>query len=221
MWTCSSRIVQRASPDNGKPLVSRFAFAGGNDMSSSSGLFSTWPPRRSGRFPGGASQGVENSAKRIGITQRLGYVFIGFDSDEMYDVDRPVAGNGSFYFFSGDGGPAFTASVNKPVSLAVDGAGSLCVADLASNAIRILRATGCSLLIGALLDAASQNAGPETPGKIVANPRRGSRARRPFEADSGAGSAVRGAAHSDRRFAGRGRVLPGSQFGEPTSPGWS
>ena len=120
-----------------------------------------------------------------------------------------MAGNGSFYFFSGDGGPAFTASVNKPVSLAVDGAGSLCVADLASNAIRILRATGCSLLIGALLDAASQNAGPETPGKIVANPRRGSRARRPFEADSGAGSAARGAAHSDRRFAGRGRVLPG------------
>ncbi len=77
-----------------------------------------------------------------------------------------VAGNGVAGFY-GDGGPAATAALNGPVSVAADGAGNVYVADAANNAIRMLQPTGRSLLIGAVLDAASLNADPVTPGKIV------------------------------------------------------
>lgn len=77
-----------------------------------------------------------------------------------------VAGNGIAGFY-GDGGPASTAALNGPVSVAVDGAGNVYVADLANYAIRMLQPTGRSLLIGAVMDAASRSADPLTAGKIV------------------------------------------------------
>jgi hypothetical protein len=77
-----------------------------------------------------------------------------------------VAGTGAAGF-SGDGGPASTALLNGPLGVAVDGTGDVYVADSANGVVRVLRPTGISVLIGAVVDAASQRAAPVTPGKIV------------------------------------------------------
>ena len=77
-----------------------------------------------------------------------------------------LAGNGS-HDFSGDGGAAFTAAFDGPTGVAVDGAGNIYVADVGNRVIRILRPAKSSVLIGAVVDAASQHADPISPGKIV------------------------------------------------------
>jgi len=77
-----------------------------------------------------------------------------------------VAGDGR-QDFSGDGGPASTATLNGPTGLALDGAGNLYVADSGNHVVRILRPTNQSVLVGAVVDAASQRADPVSPGKIV------------------------------------------------------
>jgi hypothetical protein len=50
-------------------------------------------------------------------------------------VIRTVAGNGT-YGFGGDGGPATSASLNYPTSVAVDAAGNLFIADSYNNRVR-------------------------------------------------------------------------------------
>ena len=77
-----------------------------------------------------------------------------------------LAGNGS-HDFSGDGGAAITAAFDGPTGVAVDGAGNIYVADVRNRVIRILRPAKSSVLIGAVVDAASQHADPVSPGKIV------------------------------------------------------
>ncbi len=77
-----------------------------------------------------------------------------------------VGGNGT-YGYSGDGGSAANAALTGPGTLALDGAGNIYFADSYNNAIRVLRPTNHSVLIGAVVDAASESAVPITPGKIV------------------------------------------------------
>jgi uncharacterized protein (TIGR03437 family) len=77
-----------------------------------------------------------------------------------------LAGNGS-HDFSGDGGAAITAAFDGPTGVAVDGAGNIYVADTLNHVIRILRPAKSSVLIGAVVDAASQHADAVSPGKIV------------------------------------------------------
>ncbi len=69
--------------------------------------------------------------------------------------------------FSGDGGPATRATFNGSIGVAVDGAGNVYVADALNGVVRILRPANTSVLIGAVVDAASQHADPLSPGKIV------------------------------------------------------
>ena len=76
-----------------------------------------------------------------------------------------IAGNGD-KGSSGDGGPATNAQL-YPYGVAVDGAGNIYVVDSDNNAVRLLRPTDRSVLIGAVVDAASQAATPVSPGKIV------------------------------------------------------
>jgi len=54
-----------------------------------------------------------------------------------------IAGNGSAYY-GGDGGPATSAQLFGPSSLALDGSGNLYVADTQNNVIRLLTFTGLS-----------------------------------------------------------------------------
>jgi len=77
-----------------------------------------------------------------------------------------VAGTGE-QGFSGDGGPATTATLIRPTGLAVDAAGSVFIADTGNNAVRVLRSTDRSVLIGSVADAASQRPDPIAPGKLV------------------------------------------------------
>jgi sugar lactone lactonase YvrE len=56
-------------------------------------------------------------------------------------VIATVAGNGT-ESFSGDGGPATTATLNTPIGVAVDAAGNLYIADSFNNRIRKVNATG-------------------------------------------------------------------------------
>jgi uncharacterized protein (TIGR03437 family) len=51
--------------------------------------------------------------------------------------------------------------------LALDSAGNLYVADSGNNVVRILRPANQSVLVGAVVDAASQRDDPVSPGKIV------------------------------------------------------
>jgi sugar lactone lactonase YvrE len=59
----------------------------------------------------------------------------------VYRVDattgnlEPVAGNG-YAGYSGDGGPALSASLNNPIGVAVDGGGNLYIADVYNQVIR-------------------------------------------------------------------------------------
>lgn len=76
-----------------------------------------------------------------------------------------VAGRGTSGY-SGDGGPALSAQLNDPLGIAVDGQGSVYIAD-SNSAVRRLQPVSQSVLIGAVVDAASQQAGAMTPGKIV------------------------------------------------------
>jgi sugar lactone lactonase YvrE len=56
-----------------------------------------------------------------------------------------IAGNG-IQGYSGDGGPASSASLSGPTALAVDGGGNIYVADPGNNAIRILQPVGQSMM---------------------------------------------------------------------------
>jgi uncharacterized protein (TIGR03437 family) len=77
-----------------------------------------------------------------------------------------LAGTGKQQY-SGDGGPAVTAQLTGPQGMAVDGQGNLYVSDNIAWAVRRLQPTNQSVLIGAVVDAASQLAEPVSPGKIV------------------------------------------------------
>ena len=66
-----------------------------------------------------------------------------------------------------DGVPALSTQLSNVAGLAVDGAGNVYVADSVTGAIRILRPANRSVLIGAVVDAASQRVSPVSPGKIV------------------------------------------------------
>ena len=81
-------------------------------------------------------------------------------------VITTIAG-GASVGYSGDGGPGAIAALDGPMSVAVDRAGNVYVADFGNNAVRVLRPTNHSVGIGAVVDAASQQAAPVSPGKIV------------------------------------------------------
>jgi uncharacterized protein (TIGR03437 family) len=53
-----------------------------------------------------------------------------------------VAGNGTYGVFSGDGGPATSASLNLPIAVTVDSSGNLFIVDAQNNRIRMVSASG-------------------------------------------------------------------------------
>ncbi|MGA2272114.1 MAG: hypothetical protein ABSH00_01070 [Bryobacteraceae bacterium] len=72
-----------------------------------------------------------------------------------------IAGNGSIGY-TGDGGPATSASLDGPTGIAVNSNGDVYVADSANNAIRLLY-----LQFSAVTNAASNLTGAIAPGEVV------------------------------------------------------
>jgi hypothetical protein len=66
--------------------------------------------------------------------------------------------------FSGDGGPATSATLNSPYGVAVDALGNLFIADTQNNRIREVQAVNAP---GAIQNAASFATGAVSPGEIV------------------------------------------------------
>jgi uncharacterized protein (TIGR03437 family) len=117
---------------------------------------------------GPATSARLNGPRAVAV-DRAGDLFIA-DGNRVRKVSASgiittIAGNGDAGY-SGDGGPAISATLN-PSGLAVDGAGNVYVADPGNNAVRVLRPSDRSVLIAAIVDAASQRADPISTGKIV------------------------------------------------------
>ena len=70
--------------------------------------------------------------------------------------------------YSGDGGPASSAHISNPAGIAVDFQGNVYVSDTNNDAVRFLQPTDRSVIVGAVVDAASESTAPVSPGKIVA-----------------------------------------------------
>jgi uncharacterized protein (TIGR03437 family) len=77
-----------------------------------------------------------------------------------------IAGNGQCCY-TGDGGLGTAAQLNQPWGLAVDSAGNVYVADSGNNAIRLLAPVSAAIQVGAVVNAASNLAGPVAPGELV------------------------------------------------------
>jgi uncharacterized protein (TIGR03437 family) len=118
------------------------------------------------RFPNGLA--VDGAGNLFFTTSGVEYEIVGPERVRKVSPDgiiTTVAGGGAA--FPGDAGPATSAALSEPSGLAVDSTGNVYVAESLNNVVRILRPANHSLLIGAVVDAASQCADPVSPGKIV------------------------------------------------------
>ncbi|HXN22335.1 MAG TPA: hypothetical protein VOA41_06285 [Candidatus Dormibacteraeota bacterium] len=86
--------------------------------------------------------------------------------DAATGIITTVAGNG-FFFFSGDGGPATSASLDRPRGVAVDGSGNLYIAD--TNNYRIRRVDAATGIITTVAGGGTGgDGGPATSASIAA-----------------------------------------------------
>jgi uncharacterized protein (TIGR03437 family) len=81
-------------------------------------------------------------------------------------VITTIAG-GSTHGYTGDGGTATGAQLNRPSALAVNGAGNVWVADTGNNAVRLLQYSGSGISVAAVTNAATNLNGPVAPGELV------------------------------------------------------
>ena len=82
-------------------------------------------------------------------------------------IINTIAGNGT-PGYTGDGGLAALAEMNNPMSVAVDAAGNVFVAEQGNNIVRLVQPSNAPVLVSAVVDAANESAIAVTPGKIVA-----------------------------------------------------
>ena len=77
-----------------------------------------------------------------------------------------VAGTGAASY-SGDGGPATSATFNQPINVAIDASGNLLIADYLNNRIRRVTPSGIiSTIVGTGVSGFSGDGGPATAAKI-------------------------------------------------------
>jgi uncharacterized protein (TIGR03437 family) len=142
--------VRKVSPDG---VITTVAGNGGED------------------YPGDGSLAVNVGILVQGVAlDAAGNLFVSGGFEGVFQVSgdgtiKRVAGNGQFST-SGDGVPASSASVSA-FGLRVDPTGRIYLADGISS-VRMLQPVNQAVLVGAVVDAASESAIPVSPGKIVA-----------------------------------------------------
>jgi uncharacterized protein (TIGR03437 family) len=147
---------------------------------STSGTISTVAGTGSNGFSGdgGLATAAQWSFPEDVAVDSSGNVYVGDNSTRVRKISASgvittIAGNGSTGY-SGDGGPAASASLFMPVTagflssgLAVSQSGNVYIADTNNLAIRLLTPSNQVVLVSAVVDAASESAGPVSAGKIV------------------------------------------------------
>jgi trimeric autotransporter adhesin len=81
-------------------------------------------------------------------------------------IINTIAGTGALGY-SGDNGPAASATFHGATGLAVDLKGEVFVPDSFNNAVRELTFTGSNLSISAITNGASNQTGPIAPGEVI------------------------------------------------------
>lgn len=121
---------------------------------------------------GGPAIAAQIAAPQGIVVDGAGDVFI---SDTGHNRIREIFSNGSIVTiagngnccYQGDGGPAANAQLNAPMALALDANGNIFVADSANGAIRAIQPANPNPAITAVVNAASNGAGPIAPGEVV------------------------------------------------------
>ncbi|MBZ5586429.1 MAG: hypothetical protein LAQ30_30425, partial [Acidobacteriia bacterium] len=77
-----------------------------------------------------------------------------------------IAGSGQ-PGYSGDGGPAVSAALNRPWGIALDASGNIYISEAGNNAIRVLQPAGTAPRVSAVVNGASNQPGAIAPGEIL------------------------------------------------------
>ena len=134
-----------------------FADMGNNRIRkiSASGTITTVAGTGAARFSGDggpAASAAINHAEGIAVDSK-GDIYVsdtGNNRIRMIDaagIIKTVAGTGAAGF-SGDGGPAISAKLNRPVGIALDAAGKLYIADCYNQRVRVVSSGGITTLAG-------------------------------------------------------------------------
>ncbi|HEV2446758.1 MAG TPA: IPT/TIG domain-containing protein, partial [Candidatus Sulfopaludibacter sp.] len=143
-------------------------------MVNSAGVISTFA---GGGSANGIGDGGPAAAAQLASPQGLAVNGAGalFISDTGHNRIREVFPNGAIITlagtgtccYSGDGGPAAAAEIDAPLSLALDSAGNLYLADSGNSAVRAIQQANITPSITAVVNAASELPGPVSPGEVV------------------------------------------------------
>lgn len=143
-------------------------------MITPAGTISTVAGGSSGSYPGDGNPATE--VPLFGPTgvalDSAGDIFISSVAGGVFKVSKSgtistITGSTTGVSYSGNGVPASTAVLGGALfGIRVDSAGRIYVAD-GSTSVRILSPVNQSVIIGSIVDAASQAAIPVSPGKIV------------------------------------------------------
>ena len=134
-----------------------FADMGNNRIRkiSASGTITTLAGTGAARFTGDggpAASAAVNHAEGIAVDSK-GDIYVsdtGNNRVRMIDatgIIKTVAGTGAAGF-AGDGGPAISAKLNRPVGIALDAAGKLYIADCYNQRVRVVSSGGITTLAG-------------------------------------------------------------------------
>jgi sugar lactone lactonase YvrE len=132
---------------------------------STNGIITTVAGNGTGGYSGdgGAATNAELNYPRGVALDAFGNLFIADAINQRIrkvstnGIITTVAGNGTYGFYSGDGGPATNAGLRSPSGVAVDAFGNLFIADAGNNCIRKVTDTQGPVL--ALNNASAANAG--------------------------------------------------------------
>jgi uncharacterized protein (TIGR03437 family) len=127
-------------------------------------------------LPGYSGDGGKATAAQIASPTGIAVdpannVFVSDGSAYVRKIDfagtiTTAAGNGS-QGYSGDGGSASNAMLNRPTGTAADTLGNIYIADTGNSAIRQLQFAGSNVKIAAVTNGASNSLGSIAPGEVV------------------------------------------------------